>query len=337
MNLMKNRRDEIKVSGASCSFVKLPVPEISVLLPTYNRVEILDKILCALEAQTLSNESFEVLIVDDGSKDNTEQFLSKYVKKTPLHLSYTILEANGGPARARNFGLEMCRAGVILIIGDDIEPDKELVAKHLTFHQEKSDEGAAMLGYVYFPEEMQPNAFMRWLSHEGRKYFFDYDSLKPGQRLDHLYFYTCNVSVKAKLLSKSGWFDESFPFASHEDLELGHRLSNNGMHLIYDPTAKGAHWHMLSVKGIGKRVYLMGYSAHIFWQKVGDNGTVFRSRLRALISRFASMPPFVSLWTGLLRKEYQESEKYPIQWHVLLFLGFFIGLSDAKRKLQPRL
>ena len=142
---------------------------------------------------------------------------------------------------------------------------------------------------------------------------------------------------KSSLLEKSGWFDESFPYASHEDLELGYRLADCGMQLVYGPTAKGYHWHMLSVQGIARRVYLMGYSAALFWQKVNDKGSWLRSMMRRVITICSSLPPGIWLWDRLRRKNYHEEKDYPVQWKILLFLSFFIGLSDSSKNKSLRL
>lgn len=247
-------------------------PELSILLPTYNRVDALQCTLAALESQPLPKASFEIIIVDDGSTDQTPEKLHEFAKASSIGLSYAILKKNGGPARARNIGLEMCRGEIILIIGDDIEPCSDLLGQHLKFHRQNPDKKYALLGKVVFPDALRPNAFMRWLEKGGQRYFFNYDTLEPHQQADAMFFYTCNVSVKSSLLAKSGWFDESFPYASHEDLELGCRLGNVGMKLVYAPHALGYHWHMLSVGGIARRVYLMGYSAHLFWRRIEEQG-----------------------------------------------------------------
>ncbi len=176
---------------------------------------------------------------------------------------------------------------------------------------------------------------MRWLESGGRKYFFNYGDLKPGETAAPLFFYTCNVSVKAAQLEKSGWFDESFRYASHEDLELGYRLADKGMHLIYNDKARGAHWHMLSVQGIARRVYLMGYSAALFWQKAKDESGWLRKMTRRLFTR-AYNPSRYLLWHRLRLKEYKDRKNYPAHWHVLLFLSFFIGLSDSLNKRPIR-
>jgi hypothetical protein len=108
------------------------------------------------------------------------------------------------------------------------------------------------------------------------------------------------------------------------------------MEMIYDPAARGYHWHMLSVGGIARRVYLMGFSAEIFWRKVEDRGGFIRQKLRSLLSWGASTPPAVGIWERLRRKRYQENRQYSLQWHLLLVLSFFIGLQDARRKRPVR-
>jgi len=68
-------------------------PQLSVIVPTYNRLPILKKCLAALEAQTLSAQNFEVIVIDDGSSDGTEEFMRQY--SAPFQLQY-IRQKNGG-------------------------------------------------------------------------------------------------------------------------------------------------------------------------------------------------------------------------------------------------
>ena len=328
---------EVKFTGQSHTFSGTALPDVSVLLPTYNRTNALLRTLNALEKQSLSVELFEIIVVDDGSSDNTPEVLKQFSERTNTRFSYTVLKENGGPAKARNTGLFMARGGVVLIIGDDIEPDVSLLEKHLSFHKKKSDEEYALLGHVAFPKELASSTFMNWLETDGRKYFFNYAELVAGEEAEPIFFYTCNVSVKLSLLNKSGWFDESFPYASHEDLELGYRLADKGMRLVYDPDAKGYHWHLLTIQGIARRVYLMGYSAEIFWRKIGDGSSGVKRITRKVLTTVCSLPPMVYLWNRLQAKEYDETKKYPGQWNMLLFLGFFIGLGDSQKNRKVRL
>lgn len=334
--MLRERSREIKNTGKSAAFAVEKAPLLSVMMPTYKRADALKRTLNALESQTLPRAEFEIVVVDDGSQDGTEALLQSFAQKTVGRFSYIILRENGGPARARNFGLAGSRGEIILIIGDDIEPDHQLLERHLQFHRKNPGKFHALLGHVTFPKGLQPNSFMKWLESSGRKYFFNYRDLIADKQAGPLFFYTCNVSVKLELLERSGWFDESFPYASHEDLELGHRLAEQGMYLVYDPQAVGYHWHMLSIQGIARRIYLMGYSAVLFWQKVDDRGGVIRQNMRNMIGWLASTSPVVAIWRRLREKTFSEAKQYSFQWHVLLFLSFFIGLSDAKQKKALR-
>lgn len=325
----KDTNQIIKTVGQSRRFGMAELPDISVLIPTYNRSKALQRTLTELENQSIDLGLFEIIVVDDGSKDNTEYIMQQFANETACRMSYAILRENGGPARARNAGLGMCRGNVVLIIGDDIEPERTLLEKHLEFHKNNYNETFALLGHVSFPEELNPNAFMRWLEKDGRKYYFNYADLDPKQLAEPIFFYTCNVSVKLSLLEKSGWFDESFSYASHEDLELGWRLAEKGMQLVYQPEAKGYHWHMLSVQGIARRVYLMGHSAALFWLKIDDKSSRIRIFARRLFARICTTYVAVVLWDRLRRKEYRDEKDYPFHWQALLFLSFFIGLSDS--------
>lgn len=331
------RSDEVALSGTSGSYHGVDMPLLSVMLPTYRRPDALARTLAGLERQSIAADSFDIVVVDDGSRDGTAEYLQQFAARTRSRFSYLVLKKNGGPARARNFGLAHTRGSAVLILGDDIEPDTDLVRSHFQFHENNPDSEDALLGHVSFPDVPEPSEFMRWLEKGGSKYFFDYQSLTPGQRAGPLYFYTCNVSVKMALLDKSGWFDESFPYASHEDLELGYRLIEQGMRMIYEPQASGLHFHTLTVGGIARRIYLMGYSAALFWRKVTERGGRAKQLLRNLITMTVSSPPAVAMWRQLAQKEFHEHKKYPLHWHVLLFLSFFIGLSDSKRGRDPRL
>ncbi|WP_339136390.1 MAG: glycosyltransferase family 2 protein [Candidatus Electrothrix sp. GW3-4] len=331
-----NRNQEIKLIGLSDGFHTAEAPQLSVLLPTYNRAEALHRTLQGLEQQSADKATYEVIVVDDGSDDRTPEVLEQFTAQTGLLFRYVLLKENGGPARARNIGLSMIRGKAVFITGDDIEPSETLVERHLQFHQQHSEKGAALLGYVSFPEALDANPFMRWLATQGRAYFFNYADLTPGKEAGPLFFYTCNVSVKTSLLEQTGWFDESFPYASHEDLELGCRLAEQGMRLIYEPAAEGFHWHLLTVQGITRRVYLMGYSARLFWAKVKQQDGILKRSLRRILVLCCSAPWGIWAWNWLRKQEYSGQQAYPVQWRLLLFLSFFIGLADGYKNREIR-
>ena len=83
------------------------VIDLSVVIPTHNRKEILRRSLKALLDQTLPHESYEIVIVDDGSTDETENMVRRMVPTSPVRIRY-YYQSNKGPAAARNLGAFAC-------------------------------------------------------------------------------------------------------------------------------------------------------------------------------------------------------------------------------------
>src|SRR5579862_6274653 len=107
-------------------------PRISVVVPTYNRRARLERVLAGLDRQTLPFDRFEVVIVDDGSTDDTKAWLERHSQRA-YHVTVAT-QQNGGPARARNRGVADAQGELILFLDDDVEPTPELLAEHLKLH-----------------------------------------------------------------------------------------------------------------------------------------------------------------------------------------------------------
>lgn len=91
---------------------------VSVVIPTFNCAQRLLKALHSVAAQTIAHERIEVLIVDDGSTDDTSERVAAFVANTDLEVRY-IHQANAGPAAARNHGLRLARGEAIAFLDDD--------------------------------------------------------------------------------------------------------------------------------------------------------------------------------------------------------------------------
>ena len=302
---------------------------ISVILPTFNRMKVLELVLTSLERQTASKKKFEVIVSDDGSSDGTQDFLRQYAKITACRFQFVLAEKNNGPAKARNLALYQAKGTIIIIIGDDIEVNEEFVQQHLDWHTTHNAIGDAVLGYVTWPESIKPNNFMRWLETGGRYFFFPYADFQSGHTVDCQNFYTCNISIKRSLLYSTNLFDESFPYASHEDIELGERLRLEGMTLYYEQSIQGYHHHFLHIEGIAKRVYLMGYSAHIYWQKVADRSSQSKKSLRFLLRHLFLLPGIWSLLVQLLKIPAGKKSNTPFRWKLILIMSYWLGIADA--------
>ncbi|HAM00799.1 MAG TPA: hypothetical protein DCQ30_01000, partial [Acidimicrobiaceae bacterium] len=95
-----------------------PEPEISVVVATYERSSVWPELISALEAQTLSPARFEVVVIDDASRDDTWEALQKIAARTSLRLQCLRAEVNVGSGAARTCGLDRCRAPVVAFTDD---------------------------------------------------------------------------------------------------------------------------------------------------------------------------------------------------------------------------
>src|SRR4030042_1621138 len=116
----------------------------SVIIPTYNRKEKLEKCLKALFRQTYPRSRYEIIVVDDGSSDGTQEMVKRKEKRSPVPLHF-IRQENSGPARARNVGIRESQGDLLLITGDDILAERTLLEEHWRFHWKYPEEEAAVL------------------------------------------------------------------------------------------------------------------------------------------------------------------------------------------------
>jgi len=228
----------------------LLTPQLTIIIPTYNRRETLLKVLEGYKQQTAGAEILEILVIDDGSTDETGRAVAGFSPTSPVAIRY-LSQQNKGPATARNWGIREAKGTLILFGDDDIIPAPTLVAEHLAWNRRYPADHFAILGHVSWSPEVHPTPFMEWLGREG--VLFGYGSLLPGKDVGFEYFYSCNLSVKREFLINNGLFDEKFRSAGHEDIELGYRLTNKGLSVLYNPEAIGYHYRYLSYAAACRR------------------------------------------------------------------------------------
>jgi len=215
-----------------------PPPEISVVLPTCNRASILRVSLASLAFQSLPANRWEAVVVDDGSGDSTEDLCTASL--LPFSLRY-LRQSNQGPGAARRSGVEAASGEFLLLCNDDTVSSSNLLVEHLAFHRARPRETWAVLGEFRYSEDVARRALSLFVN--TTVFFFPQSTLKPGQVCDQAYFVTCNLSIKREAVLQAGNFDPSFRVA--EDTELGTRLIERGVRVIYHPAAVAWHEHAL--------------------------------------------------------------------------------------------
>lgn len=226
----------------------------SIIIPTYNRLPILQKCLQALEAQNFA-QPYEVVVVDDGSTDGTVEFLQNHVDEFP-HVRL-ILQNHEGAAIARNTGIDVALGETIVFIDSDLVVTPVFLSAHAK-SLARSDR-AFTYGLV-----INTNNFENPTS----------EKIKI-QDISTAFFATGNVAIAKHWLIKAGKFDTSFRQYGWEDLELGVRLKNLGLKLIKCPDAAGYHWHpaftieqlprLVDVEAQRGRMGVVFYKKHPTW------------------------------------------------------------------------
>lgn len=239
---------------------------ISVIIPTYNRIEKLMKVLGSLEVQTLDRTDFEVIVVDDGSTDSTEIELRGFMRETPLNMRY-LKQANKKQGAARNLGLQHARMALTVFIGDDIVPEPGFLEEHLSFHQKNNKDGnVALIGYTTWPKDIRITPFMKYISEYGHQ--FGYSLINDNGPLPFNFFYTSNISIPRAMLEGLEYvFEEDFDTYGWEDVELGYRLENTGMRLFYNSSAMASHDHPIDIPSFCKRQFKVGRASRVFLRK----------------------------------------------------------------------
>ena len=229
-------------------------PELAVVIPTRDRATVLAETLRRL-AETAAEEPIEVVVVDDGSTDDTVARLQAMVASMPWPLTVERQEGRG-PASARNAGMRAATAPVCLFTGDDSRPVPGAIRRHIDFHGRDPAPSSALLGRVWPAPPLDRSEFVRWL-HEGGVQFA-YAALDPARPVPPECFWTSNVSVKRDFVLDAGGFDERFTDAACEDAELGLRLARRGLRLRYDPEAGAEHFHPTDLERTLERMRRIG-------------------------------------------------------------------------------
>jgi GT2 family glycosyltransferase len=243
-------------------------PYLSVVIPTYNRLEMLQRVLDALDGQE-DAPALEVIVIDDGSKDDTAKVIGERAAAGSTRLLFRS-QPNGGPGTARNHGVSLATGRFVVFIGDDTVPEPRFLAEHARVHRESGDDPlVACLGYTGWPPAERVTAFMDYINDYGLQ--FGYKLIGDGALVPFNFFYTSNISIDRRLLANHP-FDTTFPSAAWEDIELAYRLDAKGLKIRYNAGAVTRHHHAMTVDSFARRQYTVGKSGAIFYRKHPELG-----------------------------------------------------------------
>lgn len=244
---------------------------LSVIIPTCNRAALLEKALTSILAQTCSQEHFEVIVVDNGSTDNTPDIVGSF--KSRLKNIRYFFERQPGLHVGRHKGLIEAESNLLVYADDDIEAFPTwLQAIQDTF----DDEEVVVAGGKCVPKfEVEPPDWLKsmWLPNAAGEHVLGYLSLidlgdyskivNPDQ------IFGCNFAVKRSVLLESGGFHpDSMPqdlirFRGDGETCVSKYIQAKGYKALYNPLASIYHWvssSRMSTEYFLRRAYNQGVS-----------------------------------------------------------------------------
>jgi len=226
------------------------VPTYSVIVPTFQRRDALERCLRALGAQTLERDRFEVIVVDDGSTTPPRDVVARAAETLQARL---IEQPNSGPAGARNTGAAAARGEYLVFTDDDCLPEPGWLSAIDTMT--KRHPGCAIGGRVV-------NALGDGLYSTASQLLIDflYEYYNAGQSGGR-FFITSNLVLPKQHFERIGGFDVSFPLAAAEDRDLCDRWAEAGHALLYCEEAVVNHAHALAPRSFCRQHFNYGRGA----------------------------------------------------------------------------
>lgn len=246
-------------------------PNISVIIPTHNRSNLLEKTLESLLNQTISNEHFEVLVIDNGSTDNTLGIVDSF-KNRQKNIRY-FHEPQPGLHNGRHKGFIEADSDLLVFIDDDIEAFPIWLQAILDSFE---DEEVVLVGGKCLPKfETAPPEWLdaMWSSSAVGKRILSYLSLidlgDDTKSVDPNYIFGCNFAIRRSVLHEAGGFHpDAMPqgllrFRGDGETAVSATIRRLGYRAVYNPNASIYHSvpkERMSYEYFYKRSFAQGIS-----------------------------------------------------------------------------
>jgi glycosyltransferase involved in cell wall biosynthesis len=235
--------------------------DVSVIIPTYNRSELLGYSLESLVNQTIGKDRYEVIVGDDGSLDDTSEVVKTYSQL--MNMKYVFQEDKGyRPGSVRNKAIRLAEGKVCLFVDSSVLLHPDCIAQHVLFHS-RGMLPMCGIGYVYgFDHDLASDELLKKLiipanvgaSIEAISKYKNLGDVREPHYVKYkddigslpapwYYFWTCHVSVATADLIRNGMFDENYDGRwGVEDTDLGFRLHKSGVNFGLLRSAMAIHY-----------------------------------------------------------------------------------------------
>ena len=213
----------------------------SIIGPTHNRPEKLERLLAGLITQDLAPAEYEIIVIDDNSLPPVA------VPKSTPGPSLTLTRLDGAERSAgRNTGAGLASGRVLIFVDDDMTVEKDFVSGHLRAHEEWPE--ALVVGSVRLPEEAMSTPFVRF-----RQSLEDQGLPERGLTSRPNFCTAANMSISREAFADLGGFDNEI--VSSEDQDFALRHTARGGRIVFLPEARVTHWDgSLDIRSYCRRV-----------------------------------------------------------------------------------
>lgn len=197
-------------------------------MPAYRCAEQLHASLTALGASTIPRAEWELVVVDDGSPDDTGVVAAQFADRV-----VRVLDGPRGPAHARNLGAQDARGPALLFVDADVVVHPYVLERVLQHFD--SNAGLTAVFGCYDDHPAAPGLVSQY-----RNLLHRYVHLEsPGPATT--FWAGCGAVRRDQFLAVGGFHAARFPRPQIEDIELGYRLHDRGGLLVLDPEIGGTH------------------------------------------------------------------------------------------------
>lgn len=293
----------------------------SVIVPTYNRADEINELLNSLVNQTIDDSLFEVIIVDDGSTDDTEEIINRIQDKTSLNLSF-LKQDHKGPGEARNLGMANAKGEFLLFIDSDCIADENWLTAYKTRLEAETQKPAGFGGPDKVLSSFSP---VQKAIDYSMTSFITTGGIRghSKKRISKYYPRSFNMGVRKDVYEKIGGMGK---LRHGQDIEFSHRILSTGEPVIKVDDAVVYHKRRMSIKKFFRQVFNWGV-ARINLYKI-DRGML------ELVHFFPTVGTITVLLFILLTILYPEIFSWFILFGVIVLV--MMGIHGVIKYKDPR-
>ncbi len=306
---------------------------LSVIIPTYNHRPVLEKTLRSLEEQEYPISHWELVLVNDGSGDDTHEFIQS--TQFRFYLTYINHDRNHGRARSRNDGVHRARGEFIVFLDDDMEAEPALLASYADFYTKHSN--TVVIGNIQWDRAENPTGFHQYYGSRG------VHKLTTGKTVPYKYFVTGNSSLPKEFFLSAGGFCEEIESWGGEDLLLGYKLNTMGCTFQFLNEAVAHHQtETFLVETLDRMVKFGRYSVPCLLEQAPELNYILRLHLafeRLLKGSLKEVIKKIIIRTSLIRPLYYIMKKLAVllknnrlpdmYYDYLIFAATVLGYKKA--------